>query len=1426
MSNISEANLTQLLPYGDGRRKSFEELVYQLVYFKYRQEIEAGKYKITAIDDSGGGSGVEFYLTKDTGKIIGWQVKAFGRIESSQRQQIKTSLAASYLKHRDVLEEWVLCTYKNLTPGDNGEQTWFDDNLQSMKIEGKVILPSNHKVKLTHWGDSALLAMLSQFPHIQNYFFNDKTLTPEWFSSQLSRYSNDRRIATKYIEDVHVDADEDGQLAQILNDREFQKIYDDAISLFEIRQNCKAFNEGYAKLLATVLPDQDHEAYRQAILRIAVPEKQSVAQLVLDSLDLMCELVVKGQGKSGQYKRLYEQAKKQYLAYDEIIQKIDVIYRNEVGTRLTDLQFDTSTDFTNWSEEQKRLEQLRRIRTRDLLGFYNVRLDAYLNIFRCFQSVSVNELHISATAGYGKTHMAFHTYKTAIESERPALFLLARELASIDEIPIKVSAPDGWSLDTLLGSLDVAARVAGKIAPIIIDGLNESQDPHSIWYDGIPRLIALLSLYPNLVLITTYRPTYTTLIFDDDYFNNNDAHPFNYPFSRRMSFRWADRRVSEELLEKYFRYYKIIIESGYLPEELFIHPLYLKIFCETKNHSRASSVTIPNIHRGDIYKVFEEYLKQCTNRIFHSIPNTPYDKDTILGKLSDPFGIKLWDLSSRSIPIRDVGLDNNLIRAFESEDLLVFRDYSQKSSTEEISFTYDMIAGYIIAQTLISMVDDLSDLKSLVQSQDFEVRILNEKTRHPLYEDILKALCVICLEREDLNTFLFEIIKDSPAIDEACFETLFYVDPKYLRLKPTLVQTFINAHTNTLARQNNFLGLSEPHWFDGSHPLNFTFVSDWLGSLDMASRDMCWTEHIRSNYDYFEDEVNTNYISVRSDKELHQTDLKMLATAWLLTTTIRTLRDKCTRLLYWYGRRNPSSFLSLLKRMLNYGDIYTTERVLAAAYGIAMASLGLRGENNNQVLDEALSDLAQTLYDLFFSKNATNPTTHALIRDYAKQTIDIALIKEPALLSESEKALTQYPLSKYPHKRWLEASDEQIEYLKKGAHPVRMDFDIYTIGHLISARSSHDGDTQLAKKIRSEILWRIIDLGFDAAIFESLDYIISRDYGNSHLYSGDKTGKIDRYGKKYSWIAYFEMAGRLSDDGILVNYDGTPTSRLADIGIDPSFPEMPKSDFYQLLGNSSLVSGQDADKWVENESDLGIEKYLISDQVDGADEWVLLSARIVHEDAEDQTRDAMVDIAAVLVDDEAESKLKAAMQGDDNFRMGMVDGARAFYTFDGELPWSDNMPPTTKEELVVEYGTKFDVTDRFSVTVEPLFYVSNWESYHSALNNRGETVSPSREFLRTFDLNLVPQTSNFCDANGIIKSRTLNSTLAPYGSAQFTYVRKKDITKFIGNKKLVWSTWREKRWWKHGLSKSTLSENRNDTKIVEFCRFDFLSDLL
>ena len=94
------------------------------------------------------------------------------------------------------------------------------------------------------------------------------------------------------------------------------------------------------------------------------------------------------------------------------------------------------------------------------------------------------------------------------------------------------------------------------------------------------------------------------------------------------------------------------------------------------------------------------------------------------------------------------------------------------------------------------------------------------------------------------------------------------------------------------------------------------------------------------------------------------------------------------------------------------------------------------------------------------------------------------------------------------------------------------------------------GKVQNGNVGKEEVLWRIHDLGYSLARFGEVDALIAR----SRNFRRDEPDRADRYGKKYSWIAFFELWGLRSDAGLLEERpwkDSEPHPERIDIGVCP-----------------------------------------------------------------------------------------------------------------------------------------------------------------------------------------------------------------------------------------------------------------------------------
>ena len=991
---------------------------------------------------------------------------------------------------------------------------------------------------------------------------------------------------------------------------------------------------------------------------------------------------------------------------------------------------------------------------------------------RLERSIGVRAVAVLAAAGEGKSELAVKV--TQADGDFPGgVLLLGKNLHAdqrLDDLVsvFKISGKPAESFDRLVEAVDAAGQRAGKRIPIVIDGLNEAEDPRN-WKDELARAEELLQDFPYVMLVVTLRNEFAQMCL-----------PEGFPRVKHKGFK----EDPQTAIDKYFEYYKIDATDADLPIEFLHHPLTLRIFCEVSNPRRQHLVGVEALP-SSLASLFEAHFDKVAERVVELSPTAHrIYQEEVQDALMTIAGL-LWQGNARSVEFeaaRTAVLDGgswdvSVIRALESEGVLVRTTF--EAGGQGIAFSYDLMAGHMMARHLLAR----PDLAEWLQSDEGRTQFqFCESGSHTFAFDVFRALVGLYPQRLGRRQ-LWQDLFDEKLVMNALLLTA-ESDPRDIGRET--VERFARAMQESKQFAHHAFTRLRSTRAARAHPFDMDFLHGVLMAMSNTQRDLFWSEWVRQRADEVADDFK--FLSTRwnsgglDEREIRRARWVM----WTLTSTSRSLRDVGTKTLYEFAINQPEEFFLLAMEAIPVSDPYIPERMFAAAYGAALTTWS---DINAVQMREALPRVAREIYQAMFAPGAKNPTWHALYQQYCLGIIAIARMIEPACLSEDEAAHLLPPFSHLPSpfENMRQYDPEMIEGAKLAA--IRMDFGNYTMGRLIPSRSNYDDRNPEYQRLLPEIVSRMLELGYDPEQFEAIDQQM-----NSGPRMGSDKQKVDRYGKKYGWIAYFEMWGVRYAQGLLAEWQ---SARPSDADIDPSFPleaasiDLPLPDLF-----SDQPTG--AGDWIVRGSQPDYRSILEIAEIDGlTGPWIALDG-FIEQNAPTDDRQVFTFLRGVLVDSREVDRLCKLFTGlEYPGNDAIPEEPGYYYTYAGEMPFSSlpGLPVADEQEGDRdEYIVSADRGSNSGVAVDIPVQKYNWESHHSVVNQSSGASLPSKLLCETLSLRYRANKWDLHDASGVA---SLYREVGEHGSevsGSFSYLRRNPLDRYLAQsgKALVWLMWGER----------------------------------
>ena len=985
-----------------------------------------------------------------------------------------------------------------------------------------------------------------------------------------------------------------------------------------------------------------------------------------------------------------------------------------------------------------------------------------------------NSILLLGEWGTGKTHFLCDLALQALADGCPAVVVLANTLRT-DLEPLDAIAQATGLADTgadLVHQLESAAANGRGRALVLIDAVNESD--REAWRRRLPRLVRLVRAHERLGLVVSCRTPYDQSMITSA--ARTACVQLNHP-------GFADQEFDAQL--EFFDHYRLPALHVPLLTPEFSRPLFLRLMCEAikglgKRNQKAKLRELAAGQKAMTY-VLEQFVKAVGTEVekTHALSPTTcwYVMKGFPGKNLPGFAGVLAanrrEWMTRDEALEQVQAQTAAVRAkaeaiiadMTAAGLLVAHSVLHDGAQiDALLLPYQRFSDHLVARHLLD-----EHLKCTTEAQLRRCFYANRRLgavfapdrsgRHYAEPGIASALMIEFPERvkrlaekegapTELVAYLPRDRRLLHPFAEAFLEGLCWRSPVGLGsgAEKLVLGLLERSGAGFRARTYEMLYALAVR---GEEPLGSRWLLRHLAAMTMAERDAGWSEFLRA----LDPSSHVHRLLAWVEREQRariqpaDVDRTLQVIVPLLTTTDRRLRDRATRALVQIGQEHPAALFDAALASWSINDPYVPERALAAVYGVCMRTMGEHSGDSS--FTDGLAGFAKQLLDLVLRPSAPNATWHALTRGYATGVLQVLQRLRPQALNRADRHLLTPAPGQAPSP-FRQASLISAADIEDSQSAIHMDFGNYTIGRLVQGRDNYDDEHPEYVEVRRQIADRMRQLGYDAARFAEID----RRAAEQTRYRGDRS-KVDRYGKKYAWIAYFEMYGLRRALGKLAEHQADDP-RSSDCDIDPSFPEPipiwdpPRKDVFDS-------APADLHGWIASGRLPDYEGAVRRTEVDGhAGDWVLLDAYIREQCADGRELRWTVDSAFVKESsvDRLRTEAKARPGGSGN---ALPTLGSDYYTYHGEIPWS----PAYGSDVRTANGAPRHMGDRAfdhfehgrwkpGIPVESACRRWEWESYHSQLNQTGSLVFPAPPIAEKLGLRIVAGISDMRDRNGAL----------------------------------------------------------------------------
>ncbi|MBL8029120.1 MAG: hypothetical protein JNL74_22050, partial [Fibrobacteres bacterium] len=1300
-----DIDLRQIVPRCGGQQEAFEELCCQLAH-----HTSANDAHYVRLYGAGGDGGIECYLDLPDGIRIGWQAKYVFKITSLLDQATRSLTAA--LKNHPSLKRYVVCFPFDFTGTTNrkgmGSQwkfdSWKEKHEKKAQREGR-------QLTIEAWPAFRIRELLLEFDGsggLREFFFNKKILSNKWFAEHLALAK--KAAGPRYTPELNVKTDLWKWFAAFGRTTEWSKELKDKILA------CRKAHDYLASAIKKGASDPCVSAWPQDL--------HEEAQLIVDDVtDLLSEY---DRLVTLENPELYRNSNSQLQSLLSRFAVLETKLVEDLEAQHGRGRADSPGFRQYMAEYMVSFPAANLDYTREVIAGLTS-LDDWLRSPSCFLAYEPAFV-LTGNAGSGKTHGVCDGAFKRFHEEMFTCIVFGHEFRGEPDpwtrLLETLRLPIALGADGLLDAFNAAGEASGSKFLLFIDAINETR-PLQYWRERLLSIVQMVRTRPYVRLCVTCRTSFSRHCIPDGH---------NLPIVEHAGFAGIQR----DACHAFFSYYKLHPPIAPILQPELSNPLYLRLVCETLRSSGLRRM--PSGWHGlapTIRAFLDEKERQfsleyetsegakiisgCLMAIVHAIAE--------LGEPALP-----WTQAQRAIINAKPQVNNLPVLEWLIKSDLVVEDVPVTESLfgdeSVIRPAFERLGDFLIASEVLKNISRTGFAEACQLGGPFYKLFKDSQT---LAENggILAALSILVPEKKP-GLELPNLVSDGPTRTELlqiAIQSLPSREPAtFTSATASLINEGLGLKGHFLKTMDSIIAISwqpsaiDAIWFDAL-----------LKQRYLANRDSFWCVYLHQRYETHG--TICQLIDAAFELPLDQLEQEIaerwtIILLWFTAAADRRVKNKAIRAATAILAAHPQVIVSILKRLIDSDDDEIREQTLLGCYGALIIS-------RNAKATKTATEMLHHAY-----KREPQSFGNALIRDHIRCITELA--QELAVLpKQCDPELTMRPIiSEWP---LALPQEDQIKAWGKllGFRPDEFFSDFFKY----SMNCLRTWDYGLHKKNMGEwILQRVVrDFRYEGSGCEKYDGYMLSKYGGGR----SKPTWAERIGKKYQWIAMYQLASRLHDhvkraeDSWEPRPLKTPSILSMERKLDPTLTaKIADGKRYSTAWWMNASADLDPAKaltdaeWVARESDVPPLEKLLSVIKHGGQNWRPIVSYLTWGRSDPDAgigvpyRQTWMNIRSFLIKKRNLTAAYRCLHRRNFFGEWMPKGASWIYGFVGEYPWA-TIFNTEPDEWHGSGGQSANL---------PAVYMPCWNEvgveweYDNTIPRNFHIVVPSRRFFSLSDL--------------------------------------------------------------------------------------------